>query len=76
MERGNYIRDEIREISPTIASINLQHIYSVPVNYFEGLASEILQKIQSNYLYNPVPVLYKVPSDYFNGLAILIHKEI
>lgn len=47
MENKNMIQDELRGLNSELLSKSQENIYSVPQDYFEGLASSILSKIKS-----------------------------
>jgi len=75
--------NELRKISPTVATISPENTYSVPQGYFEGLASAILARVKAgqqsakdeletlspllNSLSRKLP--YEVPQDYFGELS-------
>jgi len=76
MEKNNPILDELKEISPFVAAIGRQQIYSVPGGYFQGLAIQVMLKIAIEEKAGIDPVLsiskenvYQVPQGYFEGLA-------
>ncbi|HEX8277842.1 MAG TPA: hypothetical protein VF540_04075 [Segetibacter sp.] len=71
MEKMNLIQEELRQISPFIATIEKVNVYSVPPVYFENLGSEILQRIKPaakpGYLLSNINP-YQVPEGYFESL--------
>lgn len=74
MENRTNILNELREISPVVAQISLQNPYRVPAGYFEGLAEQVLQRIQADEapVSSVLPQVnhpFEVPSGYFEGLA-------
>jgi hypothetical protein len=81
MENRTNILNELREISPVVAAISLQNPYTVPAGYFEGLAEQVLQRIQAD----EAPILsvlpkaqhpFEVPAGYFEGLADQLLKRV
>ena len=78
MDNRITILNELKEISPLLASIGCELPYAVPAGYFEGLAASILLKINTENRENTengslghlskIPV-YEVPAGYFEGLA-------
>lgn len=70
-EREN-IRDELLEISPAIALLSRENVYSVPLNYFDGLAGNIVRAINADIagLIPPsAPLPFSVPDNYFTNLS-------
>lgn len=39
---------ELSQISPALTNISRDHVYSVPLNYFDGLAGNILQQVKDD----------------------------
>ncbi len=62
---------ELSQISPALTNISRNHVYSVPLNYFDGLAGNILQQIKddiaSQTLVSTVNP-FSVPGGYFDLL--------
>ena len=76
MEKNNTILNELRDISPVVASISNQQVYTVPDGYFEGLATQLMLHITVAEKAGVDPVLdinknnvYQVPEGYFDTLA-------
>ncbi len=79
MDNPNIIRTELREISPVLAEIKNVNIFCVPPSYFNNLAEDIIQNINSSY--KPVSNLssvtpYKVEESYFDNLSNSILQKI
>lgn len=85
MIQNNNILQELRELESSLAGSAAQNIYSVPNGYFEGLVSQVLNRIKAMEAANAVeelgylsPMLsniskqlpYTVPAGYFEGLEI------
>jgi hypothetical protein len=75
MEKNIIILNELKEISPALAAIGYAVPYTVPAGYFEGLAAQILLKINAGNVeseslshISKSPV-YEVPPGYFDQLA-------
>jgi antitoxin (DNA-binding transcriptional repressor) of toxin-antitoxin stability system len=84
MTRKETIVQELRELKSTLATVTPQNVYTVPVGYFEGLATQVLNRIKAigaknvteelSYL-SPLlsniskQVPYSAPVGYFEGLA-------
>jgi len=72
MDNRTTILDELKEISPILATIGHEGPYTVPAGYFNGLAKDILLKITMSEQESPaVPGLskapvYQVPAGYFD----------
>lgn len=84
MTQKDNILQELRELNSNLANVDLQNIYSVPVGYFDGLTSQVLNRIKALEAATPVeelsflsPMLtnvskqlpYSVPPGYFEELA-------
>lgn len=70
---------ELSQISPALTTISRKHVYSVPLNYFDGLAGNILQQIKDDIASqallsatNP----YSIPGGYFDSLPGAIMGKI
>ncbi|HEX8356328.1 MAG TPA: hypothetical protein VF610_02905 [Segetibacter sp.] len=79
MENKYNTEEELRLVSPIIAELDRNNIYSVPEKYFQNLADEVIEKINSQtepvyHLSNINP--YQVPADYFNNLSGKILEKI
>ena len=77
------ILQELNELNSSL-SINQQNVYTVPAGYFDGLATQVLNRIKASEATNALeelvylsPILgnmskqvpYNVPQGYFEGLA-------
>lgn len=67
--------NELKEISPALPDLGAEAPYTVPAGYFDGLAAEILLKINARHdedaalsHISKAPI-YEVPAGYFEGLA-------
>lgn len=76
MEKNNPILNELKEISPLVAAIGKQQVYSAPAGYFDELAIQVVLRIAIEEKAGMDPVLniskenvYQVPQGYFEGLA-------
>jgi len=90
MTQRNTILQELFELKSTLAGINRQNIYHVPVNYFDNLATEIMKKVraletdsekQQLHSLSPLSTIskkvpYSLPAGYFEGLAETILKNV
>lgn len=70
---------ELSQISPALTNISRDHLYSVPLNYFDGLADNILQQIKEDItsqtlVSNTNP--FSVPGSYFDLLPATILSKI
>ena len=83
MAQSNNILQELKELKSSLADITSKNIYSIPDGYFEGLASQVLNRIKAIEATNPSEELdhlspalndtsrqmpYSVPLGYFQGL--------
>ena len=82
MDNRITILNELKEISPALPQLGAQAPYTVPAGYFEGLAAQVLLKINSENVENQslnhiskAPV-YDVPAGYFEGLADTILNRV
>lgn len=84
MTQRDYILQELKELESSLANFPSQNIYTVPTGYFEGLASQILNRIKALEADNALDELsflspslsniskeipYTVPLGYFEGLG-------
>jgi hypothetical protein len=84
MTQKENILQELIELKSTLANVTPQNVYTVPVGYFDGLVTIVLNRIKAleainateelNYL-SPIfsnvsrQIPYSVPAGYFEGLA-------
>src|SRR5258707_799441 len=83
MDSRTTILDELKEISPLVATIGHEAPYTVPAGYFKGLAGTVLNRIKASSATSPKeelaflsPLLnrlekkspYSMPAGYFNEL--------
>ena len=47
MTQKNNILQELNELNSSLATINAQNVYTVPVGYFDGLATQVLNRIKA-----------------------------
>ncbi len=84
MTQKENILQELNELKSTLATVNQQNVYTIPVGYFDGLAAQVLNRIKALEAKNAVEELgylspslsniskqlpYAVPAGYFEGLA-------
>ncbi len=84
MAQNNNILQELSELNSSLANVASQNVYTVPSGYFDGLASQVLNRIRALEATNVVdetgflsPALnnvsrkmpYAVPAGYFEGLT-------
>ncbi|MCU0321527.1 MAG: hypothetical protein MUE72_03875 [Chitinophagaceae bacterium] len=75
-QKSTHIIQELQEISPVVANLNNYNAYTVPPDYFNNLASEILQQIRTNELLeqakgNP----FIAPNGYFTTFASTLAEK-
>jgi hypothetical protein len=90
MKRRKDIQDELIEISPELANLNVSNPYKVPAGYFDNLAEAIMLRIKTQgeesakeELENISPLLggmkktmpFSVPEGYFEKLSPEIPKQ-
>lgn len=68
MENKENILQELQQISQAVATIGNRNVYSVPAGYFDGLAEEVVAKLQLAPL-QALPNPFAVPEGYFDSLA-------
>src|SRR5690349_8633173 len=62
--------NELQGISPVVAGIGKQTLYSVPQDYFESLAESVLLHVQLSQLRNTSAATpFSVPEGYFENFA-------
>lgn len=70
METRETILQELQQISPAVANLGRQNPYSLPLNYFEGFAAAVLERISAeNPSFGPASAPFSVPAGYFENLA-------
>ncbi len=84
MTQKENILQELIELKSALANVTPQNVYTVPVGYFEGLATQVLNRIKAFEAINANEELkylspsfsnvsrqipYTVPAGYFEGLA-------
>lgn len=84
MTQNNNILQELNELNSSLANVASQNIYTVPAGYFDGLASQVLNRIRAmeatsaadetgllSATLNNISrkMPYAVPTGYFEGLA-------
>lgn len=67
------ILEELKSISPLLAEIGKENIFSVPEGYFEALLIETLKKINNS---EHQPVTLSVPQGYFENLSSAVLNKI
>ena len=67
------ILQELRQVSPAIAMPDRPDVYSAPVNYFESLPGNIMQRVRAaigeQSMHLPADHPFTVPQGYFDNLA-------
>lgn len=78
MKSPNIILNELKEISPLIAEIKNKNIYSVVPDYFNNLAENILQRINSDNKLISFSLVtpYKVKEGYFENFSENVLQKI
>jgi hypothetical protein len=77
------ILQELLEVSPAIAKPIRNNVYSVPLNYFDSLAGNIMTFVKNNIaghsFIQPIEVPFGIPENYFSELPTqilaAIHKD-
>lgn len=70
MENRQIILQELKELSPVVANLRRDNIFSLPVNYFENFAASVLARIHTETDGIGVKTTpFGVPKGYFDGLA-------
>lgn len=67
------ILEELKSISPVLAEIGNENIFSVPEGYFEVLSIELLKKLNNP---DSQPVKLSVPEGYFENLSAAVLNKI
>lgn len=76
-EKSTHIIQELQEISPVVANLTLQNVYTVMPDYFDNLASEILQQIRTNKLLEQAKGdTYIAPNGYFTTFPLQMLQKI
>lgn len=70
--------NDLKNLAPTLSSIEKKASFSVPDNYFDTLPTEIMDKITSDPLLNPAAKAnpFALPENYFNELPLDISNRI
>jgi hypothetical protein len=67
MNNKKELRDELKNVSPVVANIGNENVFTVPENYFNSLAAHILSK--ANEIHLPFTFMpFTVPDNYFQNL--------
>ena len=70
---------ELSQISPALTNISRNHVYSVPLNYFDGLVGNILEQIKDDIASQTLEAAanpYTIPGNYFTLLPDAIMGKI
>jgi hypothetical protein len=73
MEKRTEITDELKDISPTLASMEKLNVFQIPDDYFSDFDTKILTTI---FLQDKKNYFQKVPNGYFNSLSDNILSKI
>ncbi len=79
MSMNENIREELRPLTPILAEISRSNVFSIPINYFQGLEENIMltikEELTTTSLPNASPIPFRVPEGYFDDLPnIIINK--
>ncbi|HXR84500.1 MAG TPA: hypothetical protein VN722_09345 [Hanamia sp.] len=73
MEKQTEITDELKDVSPTLASMEKVNVFQIPEDYFSDFDAKILTTI---FLQDKKNNFQKVPEGYFNSLSDNILSKI
>lgn len=77
MENKQQIREELKEINPFLAGMEVVNPYTVPQGYFNTLPVMIMDMIQVGEVLKPASVnIYQVPAGYFERLPAAILSRV
>jgi hypothetical protein len=88
MKNRNDILKELKEIAPTLSSLEKKNIYSIPENYFLNFKKAVLEKIRRNEVQQELKSIApglvdlkkvyseKIPTNYFEFFPRQIFNEI
>jgi hypothetical protein len=78
MTQRDTILQELNELESSLVSISSSNVYSVPSQYFEGLATTIMGRIKALEFLETIgrETPYKVPAGYFDGLEKRIMEAV
>lgn len=67
MSRNETILQELKQISPVVANLSENNVYSVPTDYFNNLSGEVFSKIKTEELLSSLKTNpFSTPKGYFN----------
>jgi hypothetical protein len=70
MENRQIILQELKELSPVVANLSRDNVFSLPLNYFENFTASVLAKIHTEAVDIVVKTTpFSVPKGYFDDLA-------
>jgi len=78
MEKNQEILDELQAISPFLATISRENVFTVPENYFENLHESVFEKLLT-VEFDEVKLINKkpdMPDGYFDGLSNQIMQKV
>lgn len=77
MENRQQILEELNEITPFLAEIEVVNPYRVPTGYFNTLPDTVMDRIQIHEALQPASRnIYEVPAGYFEGLPAAILSRV
>ncbi|UEG50471.1 hypothetical protein LK994_03145 [Ferruginibacter lapsinanis] len=76
MERSTDILNELKDISPLLAEIGRENIFSVPQGYFDNISDTVLICIKEEHGISTTVNTGSVPQGYFDNLASSILDKI
>jgi len=77
MARSADILNELKVLSPVLADISPENLYTLPRSYFDNLSNEMLNFITTEYLvFGKKENKLNVPSGYFEGFAETVLQKI
>ena len=76
MKASVNILEELKEISPLLASIPKVNVFSVPLGYFDAISDKIIEKANHTVIHSIPKNNFSVPTDYFEKLPAIILKSV
>ena len=73
MQKDSNMLQELKEIAPLVEAAGNHNVYTVPADYFNNLANEVLLKVKQPQLSQAV---FKVPDGFFETLSENIMQKI
>lgn len=77
MENRQQIQEELKEITPFLAEMEVVNPYTAPTGYFNTLADRVMDRIEMDKTLQPASQnIYDVPAGYFEGLPAAILSRV